>query len=403
MTTRQKKRTGAVSGMEEGKKKRILLLILPEFLAIILICAGTFLIGLWNLSEIRLQKEVSCIVLSALGILGAGFCLRNRLFDDFTGEEQIYFWGCTYAGIILAFSCIFLPDSVWIFLPLYVALTLFGGPVAAIVMGTTLVAVPVLLKQEVLPVFFQYFFSGMTGCVLFQNLKKGFHAGIPILLALSAQLVCQQAVWICFTERQPGLEDYLLCGTNVVICAVLLLGILNIFSEKVIYKYRLVYLDLNNPESRLLQELKQADKRSYLKCVHTAYFCERIALKLGMDDESLKCAGYYHSLDQLKELLEQNFFPPDCGKILQDFCENRKSIQYRETAVLLASQKMISGIYCMLDENFGEMLDYQKVIDEVFAGLEKNHTLDQCSLTMKEYTAMKKIFEEEKLYYDFLR
>lgn len=83
-------------------------------------------------------------------------------------------------------------------------------------------------------------------------------------------------------------------AANLVVSGILLLGILKFFSGAVVFRDRVRYLDLNDTENQILAKYRQTDRTEYFQCIHTAYFCERIALKLGLDKDALKCAGLYH-------------------------------------------------------------------------------------------------------------
>ncbi len=77
-------------------------------------------------------------------------------------------------------------------------------------------------------------------------------------------------------------------------------------------------------------------------------------------------------------------------------------IKQKETAVLLMSDAVISSILYLFAQN-SDVPDYDKIIDTVFKQKLESNVLQVCSITLEELYRMKKIFKEEKLYYDFLR
>lgn len=57
---------------------------------------------------------------------------------------------------------------------------------------------------------------------------------------------------------------------------------------------------MNDPEYVLLTDLKQYSKKAYYHAVHTAYFCEKIARKIGADEMLAKAGGYYHKIGRMR-------------------------------------------------------------------------------------------------------
>lgn len=378
-----------------------------------IICGLLALLGIVSPFYIGVLRQgadrVLChMVLIVLGIAVLGFCVRRAMLrGDMDYDNSRYpgrFWLCFLMGLAVALVCVFLPVAAWPFLPVYVLLSLFGSLNLGVLGATVLLAIPVCLTGAGMEVFFMYFISGLFGAALFQHLKNGFRAGIPFLLSLGSLLVCETAGTVLVMNARPEIEFFVLPAANLVVSGVLLLGILRLFSDKVIYRYRGKYLDLNDPENEILAAVKQKDRQAYMKSVHTAYFCERIAVKLGLNSEPIKCAGYYHGMgEELPELMKAHSFPPEVVTILEEFQERKKPVQHKAAAVLLAAENVISTVL-LLQEKTGEgKIDYDKAIDELFAGYRKNDTFRQCDITVKELYTMHKIFKEEKLYYDFLR
>ena len=354
------------------------------------------------------DQVLSHMVLIVLGIAVLGFCLRRAMLqEDMDYDNSRYpgrFWMCFLMGLGVAIVCFYLPVTAWPFLPVYVLLALFGNLSLGILGGSVLLALPVCLTGAGMGVFLMYFISGLFGAALFQHLKNGFRAGLPIGLSLGALFVCETAGTVLVMNARPEIEHFVLPMANLVVSGVLLMGILRMFSDKVIYRYRGKYLDLNDPENEILAAVKQKDRRAYMKGVHTAYFCERIAVKLGLNSEPLKCAGYYHGMgEELPALMKAHSFPPEVVTILEEYQDRRKPVQHKEAAVLLAAENVISAVLLLLEETKEGKADYDKVIDAIFERYREKDAFRQCNITVQELYTMHKIFKEEKLYYDFLR
>ncbi|MCM1563386.1 MAG: hypothetical protein NC079_07225 [Clostridium sp.] len=347
------------------------------------------------------------IVLTVLGIGITGFLLRREVLrgelDYDNAEHPGRFWLCFLLGLAVAFVSAFLPVAAWPFLPVYVLLGLFGSLNLGVLAGTVLLAVPVCLSGAGAESFLIYLISGLFGVSLFQKLRSDFRAGMPLTLSLGCLLVCETAGTVLVLNARPEIEYFFVPLVNLIVSGILIFVVLKWFSEKIVYQYRENYLDLNDQENEMLSAFRQKDRDAYMKCVHTAYFCERIAGKLGMNAEALKCAGYYQGMEELDELLDRQIFPPAAHGILTEYRDRGKPVRSREAAVLLVSENVIDAILGAIRASAGSDVDYGKVIDELFMSYRKAGTFTQCDISVRELYAMYKIFKEEKLYYDFLR
>lgn len=394
--------------MAENKNKKTGSMFLVEIGCMLLAVIG--MIGLVSGGIVKQGTDymLSHIVFIVLGIGIVGFELRKsvllRKLDYDNNEHPGRFWLCFLAGIAVSFSCVFLPAQAWPFLPVYVILSLFGSFPLGVLGATMLLVIPICLTEVGIEVFLLYLVSGFFAAVLFKNLKSGFRAGVPFLLSIGGLLVCETAGTVLVVNARPGPEYFVVPAINMIVSGILLLGILKFFSSKVIYKYRESYLDLNDPENAILGALKQTDKKAYMKSIHTAYFCERIAGKLGLNPEALKCAGYYHSMgDALKDIYDIHPFPPEAWEILEEYSAKGKPVLRKETAVLIASENIVGAILMLFEKAGDGTVDYDKVIEAVFKRYQDAGSFKHCNISMHEYYTMQKIFKEEKLYYDFLR
>ena len=394
--------------MAENKKLKIAAMFPVEMVFIALAALGIWVLNITGIVRQQTSDMVSQIVLAVLGIAALGFCLRKGMLDMSlsydNNEHPVRFWMCFGIGLAVAFVCVFLPEAAWPFLPIYVYLGLFGSPGLGVLGATVLLGITASQTGAGTAVFLMYLISGTFGIALFSRLKNGFKAGIPFALSMAGLLVCETAGTVAVANARPGWESFVLPVANLLVSGTMLLGVLKLFSERVLYKYRENYLDLNDPENEIMAALKQNDRGAYMKSVHTAYFCERIAMRLGMNAEALKCAAYYHGMgDKLVELMEAHYFPPQVAQILEEYQDRKHPVLHKETAVLMASENVINAILLLLEGSAGRDVDYDKVIDAIFAKYEEARTFYECNITVKEYHAIHRIFKEEKLYYDFLR
>lgn len=393
--------------MAGSKNKRTGVLLLCEIGCMALVAAGMAGLVLGGLVKQGMDYMLAYIVLIVLGIGIVGFGVRRGVLtgnlDYDNSEYPGRFWQCFLSGLVVSFVCIFLPSAAWPFLPVFILLALYSSVTLGALSATILLAISVCLSGAGLEVFLMYVVSGFWGAVLFKDIRNGFRIGVPFGLSITGLLVCETAGTVLVMNARPGVESFVVPAINLIVSGILMLGILKIFFGKVIYKYRENYLDLNDPENEILGTLKQVDKNAYMKSVHTTYFCERIALKLEMNSDALKCAGYYHGFRPDAEEIQGLSFPPEVSAILEEYHAKGKAILHKETAVLMISENIVSTVMSLLQQAKGASVDYDKVIDAVFKRYQEAGTFKKCDISMRDFFAMQKIFKEEKLYYDFLR
>lgn len=393
-------------------KKQIIEFFLPEILCILITGAGVALLSV--IKSYETDKVLSYTVMAVFGVGIFGFrlrkeCLRGELSYD--NSRNIFRFWCYFAGsLILSFACAFLPEGCWPLVAVFVLLSLFSSVSVGIIAASVLVMIPMLVSGASVIVFFMYLISGVFAVCFFCPVENDMKVGIPLLLSMLALFVCESAGIVFTANARPSLELFIMPFVNIVISTVLLIGIVRVYSRKVVYYYRDNYLEINDTENPILADLKENSKNEYKKSIHTAYFCERIAAKLEFDVDALKCAGYYHVKGkELEQIMLEKDFPPDVRRILNEYLEvkgivgKKVPLKSKETAVLFCSDTVVGSIIQLIEKSGDKPLDYEKVIDMLFKRFEDNGIFNNCDISIKELYTMKKIFREEKLYYDFLR
>lgn len=401
--------------MEENKRIFKLWYLLPEAGAILLALAGVWGIGYFK--QLAQEEQLRNLVMTALGVGVTGLLIRLGYQDDSldydNGKHLIRFWVSFYLCMAVAFCCVLLPVSGWPYTVIFVALSLFGNSVTGIVSASVLLMVTVLLSGASTGSFLLYFLSGILAVVCFRRLDSRFKIGVPLLLSMMVLFVCETANQVLFANEHLNGEMFVIPIANVIVSCILLVGLLKLFSSMVIYKYRVRYMELTDSECTLLSQFKEQARQEYYQCMHTAYFCDRIARKLGLDSDAVKAAGFYHKIgcileekgefEQIEKLLLEYRFPPMVHTILEEYLSKKVPILHKETAVLLFADAVTASVMYMLSRDKSAVPDYDKIIDMVFKKRMESGILKKCTITMQEITAMQKIFKEEKLYYDFLR
>lgn len=404
MILKQKKKIEAERSMERDKRKITFKKTLPEIICMIIVAAGIYVVS--YLKQKTFDVTLSHMVMVVLGVAITGFMFRKQYLNEalsYDNNDHFFrFWLCFMIGILMAFVCIFLPVSGWPFLALFVMLSLFSSTGTGILSAAMLLMLTVLGSGASVTIYFLYFVSGIFAIVLFGGLENEFKIGIPTFLSMLCLLMCLTANVVLTANAHLDFELFVIPVANIIISCVLLIGMLNLFSALVIYKYRGKYLELNDSENVLLAEYKEKSRADFFQCIHTAYFCERIGKALSLNVDALKCAGYYHRWGtEIQKLMEEHEFPPSAALILREYTD--KHYMHKETAVLVCSDAIVSTVIYMFSKSKEKILDYDQIIDAVFKRFTDKHTFRQCDITMRELDTICKIFKEEKLYYDFLR
>lgn len=393
-------------------KKQIIEFFLPEILCILVTGAGTALFS--ALKDHETDVVLSYAVMAAFGVGVFGFRLRKEWLRgelSYDNSRNILRFWLYFAGtLILSFACAFLPVGCWPLAAVYVLLSLFGSVTVGIIAASVLVMIPVLISGASVTVFFVYLISGVFAVCFFCPVEDDMKVGVPLFLSMLCLFVCESAGIVFTANARPSLELFIMPFVNMVISTILLIGIVRVYSRKVVYYYRDNYLEINDTENPILADLRENAKSDYKKSIHTAYFCERIAAKLEFDADALKCAGYYHVKGkELEQIMDEKDFPPDVRSILNEYLAvkgitgKKLPLKSREAAVLFCCDTVVGTIIQLIEKSGDKPLDYEKIIDMLFKRFEENGTFHNCDITIKELYTMKRIFREEKLYYDFLR
>lgn len=317
--------------------------------------------------------------------------------------------------IVLALSLLFplLPVSGWPYLIIFILLSLFSNSISGLAAGCVSLMLSVMLVNNgSMRVFFLYFISGLVGIMVFSRLNESFKVGIPAFISLLCLMICLITNVILFERESLSAPQFMMIPINLMVNFILLLIILKIFSSDVIHKNRDKYMDLNDPEFPLLVQLKNLSKDEYYHAVHTAYLCDKIAKRLGYDDTVVKACGYYHRIGILKgevswentqEICAEYRIPHEVRRILEEYLVPSQTIESKETIVVLFADCIVSSISHLFAKNSKAELDYEKIIETIFNNKMKSEKMWKNTMSLGELREMRKIFSEEKLYYDFLR
>lgn len=398
--------------METGARKthRGLLYTLLILLTAIVIALCGYL-KQWD--NTRLISNSVFLMLGCFLVLFLHAFSKEKDIYDYDNKEHfgrfVLLW---FLFLGLAVACSFLPVSGWPFLVVYLSFSLFSNLPIGMVAGSVILLVTVLLSGEGILAFLLYFLCGIVCVCLFQKLDHNYKIGIPLTVSVLCLIVCLTAGVVLYKNEKLNLEMFLIPFINIFVSIVLMLIVLKFFSSTYIYRYHVKYLEINDQEFPLLAKWKEQDRAKYYQAVHTAYFCDRIATRLGLDVQATKAAGYYRhissmygeeSWEECRRICEENSFPPAVHSILQELLDKQTPVRNKETAIVILSDSVISAILFLFQTQPQQKPDYDKVVDTVFKSKLESGVFANCNLTLEELSLTERIFKEEKIYYDFLR
>ncbi|MCM1254021.1 MAG: hypothetical protein NC321_14475 [Clostridium sp.] len=396
------------------KKQKIMKILMP----VIMFLAAGAVAGLGSLLYRQETQEIICNIIMVM--LGTGIVIFALKASEVYGlyyydhdDDYRRFTLFYLAGLLLSVLFPLLPASGWPFLIIFVILSLFSNSIAGLAAGSVCLMLSVLLADTGgCREFVLYFFSGLVGIMVFSRLNETFKIGLPTFISLIALALCLSANILLFEQERFSLSQYMFVAINIMLNFILLLVALKIFSNSVIHRDQDKYMDINDPEYPLLVQLKELNKDEYYHAVHTAYLGDRIAKRLGLNDVVIKACGYYHRIGILKgentwenveAICKEYHIPPDTRKILKEYTDPATKVTAKETAVLLFTDCIVTSIFQLFAKDPKAELDYEKIIDTIFKTKLESGELNDSDISIAQIREMKKIFGEEKLYYDFLR
>lgn len=365
-------------------------------------------------SQTEMMIRNIIMILAGTGIVIFSFSFgENNGFFVYRNEGRCGRFALTYL-VSLTASVFFpyLPVTGWPFLVFFVMLGVFSNGMTGLAAGSLCLLLSVNFAGCDYAIFWLYFISGLTGILVFSTLDEEFRVGIPIMISLMILTLCLTANVILFSRDRLSVGQFMIPAINLMVCCILLLICLKLVSSTVIHRYRDRYMEINDPECPLLVQLKELSREEYFHAVHTAYLGDKIARNLGIDDAAVKACGYYHRIGKLKgentwenvsSICDKYHFPPKAKQIMREYVDPDARMVSKETVVVLFADCIVSSILYLFAKDPKAELDYVQLIDTVFKKKFETDELWENEISLAQIHEMKRIFIQEKLYYDFLR
>ncbi len=365
---------------------------------------------------LSVEEKIRTGVLAGLLLLLVQFAKgRSRLADDYLYDNKNKGGRFSIAYLVLyAAACLFplFTQLGWPFLSIAVVLTLFSNALVGMVSFTALLTISSLLGGVSMHVFMMYFICGICAVVLFSALDESFRVEVPMILTCLVYIVSMSANLIITRNANLSFEMLIVPIISLFLNIVLILMFLWYCNTRIVSRLKGRYMEINDPEFELMVRIKEAGMTYYYHAIHTAYLCNKLAVRLHMNADAVRAAGFYHDAgvihrtDSKEGLLavvrDEYRFPQEVCSILEEY-KTGGSIATKEAAVLLMSVTVIDTIMSLFEKDKNARVNYPELIEGLFQKKTDKGIFRHCNISIEEMGLMKKILTEENLYYDFLR
>lgn len=307
-----------------------------------------------------------------------------------------------------------LPDAGWILPVAALALTLFSNTVTGLTAYVGLMCVCAYFASADVLTFLLYFLTGVLFAVLFERLDNDYKTSAPMSVAVTIYVIEIAAGLIFQSHGTLTADELVIPIMNVFITFILMLATLRFYCAVVIDKEKGRYLRINDQEYELLAKYKEEDRQTYYNAIHTAYFAEKTARLLHMDVDVAKNGGYYHRIivleckkqeRSLEEICQENKFPPEAVRLLQEYTYKSQPMRMRETVAVYFADCIVSSIMYLIEkeEAASQDRDFGKIATAIIRRKIGSGVLNNSEISLSDLSGIEKIYTGEKLYYDFLR
>lgn len=319
---------------------------------------------------------------------------------------------CYFAGLLSCIGGAFLPPFIMPLLSFGLLLMLFTDFAVGICAYALFCMNITLLSASAADVFFYYFITGLFAMALYVRILKGTFCIVkPVIMISAVSIVLYTALSVLRFFKLTA--DMIINPMIGLLLNIFILSIaLYVYNRNVLHPDSDKYAQINDPEYTLLMQLKSQDKDTYFLAIHTAYLCDRIADRLGLDRSLLKAGGYYERIGILldkkyyeknREIMKQHRFPSELISLIEECTPQKSNPKHKEAAIIMMSDAVITGISHLIRKKPDEKIDYGKIIDVVIEKMQRSGVFRECNMTLGEFCKVQQYLKEEALYYDFLR
>ena len=401
--------------MSHKKKKNQL--VIKGLEALLLMAASVFWIFVFSIqNHSGMRETIYDSVISftgALFILFTYFFLTPKMVKN-RGFDKIYFAFIIFCVVFMGLWCVepVVPFLTIPFSVIGIILLLHSNVVTAVYSYCYFLTMMAMLDRLTMGQFLLLFLTGLCGIVSFSVMNREYRYAGSLAAYICFLMIAQISYAFLDEETLANSDTFLYIAIQLFAAFVLVLAILKIFGKIHIYSDLSVFEKMNDPEYELLAQLKKIDKKAYFHAVHTAYFADKAARKIGADHMLAKAGGYYHriGLIQGQDTIQNTLlvgtsckFPVSLMDLLKEYGTKIGTQLSKEAAIVQIADAVVSSISYLFEKNDSLQVNYEQVVDVIIRKKMDKGDFSYCELSLKDLQQIKLMFKEERLYYDFLR
>ena len=364
-----------------------------------------------------LYTSIGCgIIIGALALLLILVCERDiisesLLFDNALKLDRFFIVYFIVFALCLFFP--FIPIAGWPMLVVFVLLALLSSVNIGFLSGLMFLLMSFMLSDTTAYIYlFIYIAVGICGIFLFETFSKKYGIIRPLLISVALLFVLLSVSNVLIVNRAFSPSLFILPGINVLISFILLLVVLKLTSLSENNSEADRFMDILDPESELLSELKATSKEDFDHSVYVSVLCSRVAAFTDIDENKVKALAYYHRIGALRgantwenasAIMQEHNIPEEIIELLSEYIPKDGCIKAPECAVLYFADTIVSSIRYLFKKDPDAKLDYIKLIDAVFDKKIESGVLKECSISYKDIETMKNVLKEQQVFYDFLK
>lgn len=401
----------SVNGEKKQNKNKAIMICHSIFIFLLAI-ASTIARGLiFHVDTITIARNTISVGLFALVTVFAfafSYVKDLLLFDN---EKMILrFYVPMEIGILVAVAFSLLPETTWMFLPIFVLLFLFSNALTGLSGGTMLLMITLFCSGITsVSVFSMYFIPGVLGIMLFSSLDEECKYRVPLFISVMMQFLMLFSNDLLLQTQNLSVSTFILPGVNVLLGTIVLFLLLQVFCNRVILPQKNLVQTINDPEYPLMAAMREKSRNDYYHGIHTAYLAVRICSDLGMDVDSAKMAAYYQKADlilgesDIETIMEEHRFPDSARKIIRQLRELDHSNLTKETTVVIFCDSLITTLEYFADKKTDPTAQYAQIVNRLVDKKIETGVLNHSMISVMEMNTLRKELLEEGLYYDFIR
>ncbi len=358
--------------------------------------------------------SISGIIRNSVIIFMGGILLTS-LFIRFSSEKRLLFNNnekpFRFFGVFLllySIAAVFplIPLTGWAFPLFFVILYYLSDDVLGIVSGTVILIFSCLISDAPLGLFSVFFMAGILSVMIFMVSDTKSEVAFSFIAFTFINFFEILINVVFYMTGSVKLEHIIVTLLYITVSISVLILITSHLRNSYVRKEELAYMEINDPTSFLLEELKHNNKAEYMRSIHCSYYAQLISAALGLDGYICKGGAYYCRLDlfdieykNIEAVMIKNNFPKELSDILMDILiEGGSSFECPEEFVIILCDDFINRLYQLKSENKLDKAHYEEVVIGILEEYYNDDRIDTLTLSFSDYNKIRSILLNENKY-----